>query len=192
MNRWTLLLGRGGTVLISIGLALLLVSFLPSAQLGTVGGSGRVPPDFFFDLFERVLTPQQGLEVTINASGTLNVYILEVSTQTLHDGITGVWNVTNLDAFLTGHPDAIGRQQALRDGTIEYIPTTVTNATLLFSNPSSEAVDYDFEVSIQAIVAPGTKVRNHAQWLLPIGFVLALPWIAQLWKEKTTHPGAPV
>jgi hypothetical protein len=192
MNRGTILLGRGGTVLLSIGLALLLVSFLPSAQLGTVGGSGRVPPDFFFDLFERVLTPQQGLEVTINASSTLHVYILEVSTQTIRDGIPGVWNVTNLDAFLTGNPDSIGRQQELRDGTIAYIPTKVTNATLLFSNPSAEAVDYDFEVSLQAIVAPGMKVRNQAQWIIPIGFVLALPWIAQLWKGKTTHPGAPV
>jgi hypothetical protein len=189
MKRWTLLLGRGGTVLISIGLALLLVSFIPSAQLGTVSGSGRAPPEFFFDMFERVLTPQQGLEVTINASGTLHVYILEVSTQTIHDWISDVWNVTNLEEFLTGNPNAIGRQKEMREGKIEYIPTKVTNATLLFSNPSAEAINYEFEVSLKAIVAPGTKVRNLAQWGIPIGFVLALPWIAQLWKEKTPHPG---
>jgi hypothetical protein len=187
MKRWIIFLSRGGSVLISIGLALLLVSFIPSAQLGTVGGSGRIPPEFFFDLFERVLTPQQGLEVTINASSTLNVYILEVGTQTIHDWINGVWNVTNLEEFLNGNPDSIGQQKEMREGKIEYIPTKVTNATLLFSNPSSDAVNYDFEVSITAIVAPGIKIRNLAQWIIPIGFVLALPGIAQLWKEKTTH-----
>jgi hypothetical protein len=198
MKRWKIILGRGGTVLISIGLALLLASFIPSAQLGTVGGSGRIPPEFFFDMFERVLTPQQGLEVTINASGTLNVYILEVGTQTIHDWISEHYseqeppfydynNVTSLEEFLKGNPDSIGRQKEMREGKIEYIPTKVTNATLLFSNPSSEAVIYDFTVSIRAIVAPGAKVRNLAQWVIPIGFVLALPGIAQLWKEKTTH-----
>ena len=197
MKRGIILLGRGGTLLISIGLALLLASFIPSAQLGTVGGSGRIPPEYFFDTFERVLTPQQGLEVTINASDTLNVYILEVNPQTIYDWITEHYseqepfyyynNVTSLEEFLKENPDSIGQQEDMLEGKIEYIPTKVTNATLLFSNPSSEAVSYDFEVSIIAIVAPGAKVRNIAQWIIPIGFVLDLPGIAQLWKEKTTH-----
>lgn len=187
MKRWTTLLGRWGTVLISIGFALLIVSFIPSTQLGTVGGSGRIPPEFSFDVFERVLTPHQSLEVTINASGTLNVYILEVGTQTIYDWINGELNVTTLEEFLKENPESIGRLKEIRDGKIDYFPTKVTNATLLFLNPSSEAVNYDFEVAVKAIVAPGTKVRNQAQWVIPIGFVLAMPWIAQLWKEKTKH-----
>ena len=187
MKRWTTLLGRWGTVLISIGFALLLVSFIPSTQLGIVGGSGRIPPEFSFDVFERVLTPQQSLEVTINASSTLNVYILEVGTQTIYDWINGELNATALEEFLKENPESIGRLKEIRDGKIDYFPTKVTNATLLFLNPSSEAVNYDFEVSVKAIVAPGIKVRNQAQWIIPIGFVLATPWIAQLWKEKIKH-----
>ena len=44
MKRWIIFLGRGGTILVSVGLALLLVSFIPSAQLGTQGGKTAIPP----------------------------------------------------------------------------------------------------------------------------------------------------
>ena len=60
---------------------------------------------------------------------------------------------------------------------------------LVFSNPSSDYITVEYEASMTASVAPGAKVRNLAQWTIPIGFVFALPWIAQLWKEKTTHSG---
>jgi len=199
VKRWIIFPGRGGTVLISIGLALLLVSLIPPAQLGTSTGGGVVPDRMFLDFFERVLTPQQRLEVTINASDTLTVYILEVSSQTLHDWISEHYleqetpfydynNITRLEEFLKANPDSIGSQKEMHEGKIEYIPTKVTNATLIFSNPSSDSITVNYEASITAIVAPGTKVRNLAQWTIPIGFLLALPWFAQLWKKKTTHP----
>lgn len=198
MKRWIIFLGRGGTVLMSIGFALLLVSLIPPAQLGSSSGGGGIGPKMFQTFSEYVLTPQQGLEVTINASDTLTVYILEVSTQTLYDWISEhyseqeipfYYNVTRLEEFLEANPDSIGQEKEMREGKIEYIPTKVTNATLVFSNPSSDSITVEYEASMTAIVAPGAKVRNLAQWTIPIGFVLALPWLAQLWKEKTTRRG---
>ena len=196
MKRWTVFLGRGGTVLMSIGFALLLVSLIPPAQLGSSSGGGGIGPKMFQTFSEYVLTPQQGLEVTINASGTLTVYILEVSTQTLYDWISENYleqetpffdynNITNLEEFLKANPDSIGSQKEMREGKIKHIPTKVTNATLVFSNPSSDPITVEYEASMTAIVAPGAKVQNLAQWTIPIGFVLAMPWIAQMWKEKT-------
>jgi len=200
MKRWIIFLGRGGTVLIAIGLALLLVSLIPPAQLGTYGGSTFVAPKTFDPLsyYEPILTPQQGLQITITANDTLTIYILEVRTQTLYDWINehhpepyvgSLWNVTNLEEFLEANPNSIGRQEEMREGKIDYVPTKVTNATLIFSNPSSNYITVDYEVSITTLIAPGTKVRNLAQWAIPIGFVLALPWLTQLWKEKTTRRG---
>ncbi len=189
MKRWIIFLGRGGTVLVAIGFALLLVSFFPSAQLISTGGSGSIIPEMFETHFERVLTPQQGLEITITADGTLTVYILEVSSQTIYNWIGDYNNsITGLEEFLEANPDSIGLQKEMSEGEIEYIPTKVTNATLILSNPGSDHITWEFEVSITAILAPGTKVRNLAQWTIPIGFVLALPWLAQLWKERSTHP----
>lgn len=200
MKRWTIFLGRGGTVLISIGFALLLVSLIPPAQSGSSSGGGGIGPKMFQTLSEYVLTPQQGLEVTINASDTLTVYILEVSTQTLYDWISEHYseqetpffdynNITRLEEFLKANPDSIGSQKEMREGKIDYIPTKVTNATLIFSNPSSHYITLEYESSITSVVAPGTKIRNLAQWTIPIGFVLALPWLTQLWKEKTARQG---
>lgn len=200
MKRWIIFLGRGGTVLIAIGLALLLVSLIPSAQLGSFTVSGWVIyPKRFETSFEGVLTPQQGLRVTITANDTLTVYILEVRASTLYEWInehhpekemTFDFNVTNLEEFLEENPNKIGWQEEMQEGEIEYVPTKVTNATLVFSNPSSNYIRVDYEGSMISLVAPETKVRNLAQWAIPIGFVLALPWLTQLWKEKTTRRGS--
>lgn len=188
MKRWIIFLGRGGTVLITISLAMLLVSLIPSAQLATSAGTTAVPPKWVQSFIETTLTPQQGLQITIWANGTLDVYILEVSSQVLYEWVGDDFlNVTDLEEFLEANPGLIGWYDEVRNGRIkhEYVPTKVTNATLVFSNPSSEYVPVDYEASRTSRIAPETKVRNLAQWTIPIGFVLSLPWLTQMWKKKT-------
>ncbi len=192
MKRWIIFLGRGGTVLIALGLALLLASLIPPANLGSFGGSTFAPPKMFTFLFEQVLTPQQGLQVTMTANGTLNFYVFEVDCDILFEWLGGsIGNVTKLEEFLEENPDVVGWHAEIRNEKIEheYIPTKVINATIILSNPSSDYVNVNYEGSITSLVAPGTKVRNLAQWTIPIGLVLALPWLAQLRKEKTAHRG---
>jgi hypothetical protein len=186
MKRLVILIGRGGTVFLSLSLALLLVALIPPAPLGG-NGSGHYPvvPEGFVTTVERVLTPQQRWEATVTADGTLTIYILEVSSLTIHDWISE--HHAGLDDFIQAYPDAIGSQREMREGTIEYIPTNVTYATLVFHNPSSNIIVVDFETSLTRIIAPGAKVLSLAQWTLPIGLVSALPWIVQSWREKTTH-----
>ncbi len=188
MKRYIILLGRGGTVLIAIGLAFLLVSLIPSAELATSAGTTAVPPKWVQSSIETILTPQQELRITITADGTLDVYILEVSSQVLYQwGDNDFLNVTDLEEFLEANPGLIGWHDEVRNGTIkhEYVPTKVTNATLVFSNPSSEYVPVDYEASRTSSLAPGTKVRTLAQWAIPIGFALSLPWFIQTRRKKT-------
>ncbi len=187
MKRWITFLGRCGTVLITIGLALILVSLIPSAQLGTSQGSAAVPPKWVESSVEMILTPQQGLRISIAANGTLDVYILEVSSQVLHQwGNNDFLNVTDLEEFLEANSGVIGWYGEVRNGRIghEYVPTKVTNATLVFSNPSSEYVPVDYEASMMSSLAPGAKVRNLAQWAIPVGFAFSLPWLTQMWRRK--------
>ena len=203
MTRWMIFLGRGGTVLISIGLALLLVSLLPPAQQYISFPPIDVPPkkvsllsnlqlyssiDHEPQSYEILLTPQEGLQIELYANCTIDVYILEVSLQVLYQWVDDDFlSVTDLEEFLEANPSVIGWSDEVHNGTIieyEYVPTKVTNATLVFSNPSSEYVKVHGNVDLMSHLA-GFKVRNLAQWAIPIGFVLFLPWLTQMWKRKT-------
>ena len=191
MKRWITFIGRGGTVFVSIGLALLLISLIPSTELGTEGAKTAVPPDWVQPLFERVLTPQQGLQITVTANGTLDVYILEISSEVLYQGLNDFLNLTfmnvsDLEKFLEANPSVVGWHNEVNNVTVthDYVPTKVTNATLVFSNPSSDYVPVDLEIVLSSSLGPGTKVRQLAQYVIPVGLVLLLPWIIYSWKRK--------
>ena len=205
MTRWMIFLGRGGTVLISMGIALLLVSLLPPAQQTIFVPPIDVPPkkvsllsnlqlyssiDHEPQSYEILLTPQEGLQIELYANGSIDVYILEVSLQVLYQWVDDDFlSVTDLEEFLEANPSVIGWYDEFRNGhnehtEHEYVPTKVTNATLVFSNPSSEYVKVNCHVDLISHEA-GFKVRNLGQWVIPIGFVLFLPWFTQMWKRKT-------
>ena len=193
MKRWTILLGRGGTVLLSIGLALLLVSLIPPAQRGSFSSGSSIYRETWRRLFEGVQTPQQGFRISITANDTLNVYLLEVSSQTItswisehYSGSINWSNSTYFEEFLEENPESIAWQKDTRDGRVEYeyIPTKITNATFILSNPSSKTVTYEYERSIIGLVGPARKARILAQWIMPIGMLLTLPQIIDFYKTR--------
>ena len=206
MSRRTTILGRGGTTLIAISLALFLVSFIPPQPMGSGDGITEVPartfsplnrvPHFFAPIisyYDTVLTPQQGVELELTANGTITVYILEVNTQTIFNWISEQQqvpardlNVTRLEEFLEANPNAIGWQHEINKETIEhtYIPTKVTNVTIVYSNPSSENIGVNHSYREKSFIAPGNKVLNIALWTAPIGIILAIPWLLNRWKQR--------
>ncbi len=194
MKRWTIVIGRGGTTLIAISLALLLVSLIPQINLMTLGGSMTVSPGMVQATNSRLLNPQQGVEIKVTVEGTINLYLLEISSGQIFPGTGGGMVLANatdlqeiLDAFLDANPDLIIWEYNLEDEPFEgsYTPTKVMNATLVFHNPSmDEEAIVDYELSLISTVAPGEKVRNIAYWAAPIGIVLAIPWLVNIWKER--------
>ncbi len=194
MKRWTIVIGRGGTTLIAISLALLLVSLIPQINLMTLGGSMTVSPGMVQATNSRLLNPQQGVEIKVTVEGTINLYLLEISSGQIFPETGGGMVLANatdlqeiLDAFLDANPDLIIWEYNLEDEPFEgsYTPTKVMNATLVFHNPSmDEEAIVDYELSLISTVAPGEKVRNIAYWAAPIGIVLAIPWLVNIWKER--------
>jgi len=206
MKRWKTILGRGGTTLIAISLALFLVSFIPAPQLGSSDGITEVPartfsplnrmPPFMAPLtsyYDTTLTPQHGVELELTANGTITVYILEVTTQTIFNWTSEQQqvpardlNATVLEEFLEAHPNVIGWQHEINTETIEhtYIPTKVTNITIVYSNPSSENIGVNHSLREKSFMAPSNKVRNIAYWAAPIGIILAIPWLLNSWKQR--------
>ena len=206
MSRMTTILGRGGTTLIAISLALFLVSFIPPQAMGSGDGITEVSvrtfsplnraPPLFAPLtlyYDTALTPQQEVELELTANGTITVYILEVNTQTIFNWINEQQqvpaqdlNVTRLEEFLEANPNAIGWQHEINKETIEhtYIPTKVTNVTIVYSNPSSENIGVNHSYREKSFIAPGNKVLNIAFWTAPIGIILAIPWLLNRWKQR--------
>ena len=196
--RWISLTGRLGTVLLMIGLALGLVSFIPAAPMGgfSSGGSGSAPPEKYEVLgTTRTLTPQTGLRISINTSREMHFYILNVFEGDLQEWAmswirerfpdldeSAVWwasrNVTVLDAFLESHSDTVlWDSNAITDLSKEFFPTTVSNATVIMANPSLETVQFEYEIESITTLAPRERTLLPAQFLVLFGLVLAIPWI---------------
>jgi hypothetical protein len=196
MKRWTVLLGRIGTTVIAICLALLLVSLIPHAAVNGLQGLqySSYSSNTWSTLSELVLTEPQTLSVNIAANGSLSVYVLEVSLSTVdkwinqtYPGTVDFSNVTYLDGFLSSHSDLIGWQGAIHNGTIafEYAPTKIVDISLIASNHSPQAVyisNYGWVIFSNA--APVSKVRTLSEFAIPVGFVFILPWLSDQLKAK--------
>jgi hypothetical protein len=186
VRRWKNLLGRGGTVLIAISLALLLVSLIPHTELGSSMGSMPVSPDAVFTPYSRALTPQQGLRVKVTVEGALNVYLLELGNETPFGTGMIFDNSTELQGFLETNQSLIIWNYTLGNENFERLhsPTKVTNVTVVFYNQSSEQTLLDWEITLTSSLAPGDKVRTIAYWATPIGIILTIPWLTEIWRHR--------
>ena len=207
MNRRLALTSRIGTALVAIGLALLLISLIPS------GGSGgpqqtstSIQTNTYNTLFSQdFVTPQESVTLTVTSDSSVDVYLLEVSSSTLYEWIIShsptkgyffTNNVTYLKAFLANFSQSIAySQQRTLSFSRQYTPTKVTNVTFVVSNTMPSTANVQESAMISQQVAPSSRVATLAYWSIPIGLVLAIPWLIDLYKTKfgrsRPEPGAP-
>jgi hypothetical protein len=193
VKSWPIVLGRGGTVLLAVGLALLLVSFIPSVQSNTQEQLQVINNASWQTYYIDTITPQQTLDITITTNGTIDAYLLETWPSTAYDwisehnpGLTDFPNVTYFDQFIEANPTLIAWKSEIHGGTVsyEYVPTAVVNVTLAVSNHGSDSVNVDFQDSLRSGIAPTAKVRLLSEFAIPIGFVFTLPWLNELRAKK--------
>lgn len=185
MKRPIVVLGRFGTVLIIIGLAMIIISLIPAAQTHNFSGIKDIKPKRFSSWpssplnmpYSLVLTPQQSLHVAVKVNTTITVYLLDVNATYLTEQ-TGD-DSSKLVQFLETHDivlwqkEVVNREIELK----EYVPPKVVNALLVFSNLGSETAYIEYEGSISSLIAPTKRVQTPAIWLISIGIVLAIPWL---------------
>lgn len=196
-RRWIALLGRVGMVLLVIGLALLLVSLIPPAPSGFSGGSGFSLGPEKYQIhgypFSGVYSPQSGLQLSVESNNSINFYLLDVNNLQLEEGIlnwvresfpdlneTEIWqgryNTSVLEAYLQSYPESILLEKTVEgEWSGNFFPTKVVNVTPVFSNPSLNRVEVDIEMKGIMALASRERVLTPAQWLIPIGILLALP-----------------
>jgi hypothetical protein len=188
----------------AIGLGLLIVSLIPPAQINSFTNSQIIAPStfqqlgagsanpftnmtsgnstFYFEFFS-TLTPQEELKLPLKCNGTIDIYVLKVGSAAFFANFESN-NADAVTAFLSENPEVVGWQGQISEGTVDYIPTEIINATVIFSNPSSNTVSIEYKGSILSLLAPGDKVRTIAIGIIPVGILLALPSIAKLRKNR--------
>lgn len=86
--RWITLLGRIGTVILMIGLALLVFSLIPLGARYEPGGSQPIGPEQYMLEELWVYSPQTGLQISVESTDNVHVYLLGVSQVELDNWIT--------------------------------------------------------------------------------------------------------
>jgi hypothetical protein len=161
-------------------------------------GSGAIMGKTWVWYYESVLTPQQGLSVSISANGTFKAYLLEVNSQTIYNWINEThpqsptpepfqfWNETYLTEFIEANPQTVAIYKEIINGEAKmaYTLTKITNVTLVFHNPNPGFIEFNFEGSVLLTMAPKGTMQTLSQTTIPIGFVLILPWIINSYKMK--------
>jgi len=77
--RWVTLLGRIGTVILAIGLALLVAWLIPSGSSSWSGVSQPVEPEQYMISELGVYSPQTAFRISVEASDNVRVYLLGLS-----------------------------------------------------------------------------------------------------------------
>jgi len=193
VKRWFIVLGRCGTILLAVGLALLLVSLIPPMTVTVQGTIPYIGSDSWQTYSVSTMTSEQTLNISVAANGTIQAYLLETSPTTPYEWIaehnpelTEFPNVTYFDQFLSENPTLIAWQHAITNETInhEYAPATVVNVTLAISNHSSVPVSVDYQGSIASSLAPTEEVQTLAEFAIPIGAVFTILWLAEWQRAK--------
>jgi hypothetical protein len=184
MTRLVAVSFRIGTILISISLALFLVSLIPASQGTQWITTISSPPHSWQSYYSIVLSPQLGLHVSVKGSGAFKVYVLEVAVNEIYDWIFQHYpgfdysNITLLDEFLNARPTMIARQDQNQNLGIEYdfVPASVTNATLVIANPSIESLTLNLEVRTIRPFGP-SSITLLSEVTFVTGMLLILPWL---------------
>lgn len=189
MRRWKIVLGRGGTTLIAISLALLLVSLIPQTQSSSTKGGRSVYAEQFGILFSPgTITPQEEVQVDVTVEGTLMVYLLEVyaRAQFVNGTFDYGFNLTDLQKLLNEHPEQKIWEHAVTNSEYKrnYAPPKIMNATVVVYNNGSETATVTYDIALKSSLAPGDKVRTIAYFLAPLGIIMAVPWLLSGWKQR--------
>jgi hypothetical protein len=186
MTRTTAVLFRVGTVLISISLALLLVSLIPSGQSTPSTNINLAEPQTWRPYYDGILSPQFGIHVSISGNATYKVYVLNVLSNDVYSWIfvnnktADIFNVTGFNQYLDAHPNLVARQDEQQNGgTIQYdyIPTEVTNATFIITNPGPNYLLITFTWNNVRPFGP-TSITLLAGITFIAGLVLIVPHLA--------------
>jgi hypothetical protein len=190
-------------MLIAIGLALTLVSFIPPARTRIERTNALYVEGKAFSFLSStwVLTPQQVLKVGASADATVTIYLLDKNIGEIYKWISQkvqtstmdyyeidrslAMNVSLFDDFLNEHPSSILMEKEVdtQHKSFEYSPTKVINVTLIVANRNLIPSYMNIHVEIATVIGPSRAILL-AQIFTPIGALLVFQWVFYSLKQK--------
>ncbi len=178
-SRWITLLGRGGSILLVLGLVLALVYTIPSVPSGTMSSSGANlrPGGCHVGPHTRVYSPKKGLRIELTANNTLQLYLIATHYEEVIE-LHGMCDVSVLKAFLQRQPEDVLRNETVhRVFSLDFFPSKLTNITAVLSNPSQAWIDADLKISGRTTLVSRERAVAPAQILIASGAVLVIPLV---------------
>jgi len=188
-------IGRIGIILSIIGLALLLVSFIPSEPPAKMHRWLVVDAKKYESLDLGECSSEIGVSINVNSNGSIGLYLLRVKQDQLNNwtiswvkehypNITD-WevsllsrNVSVLNVILQIHSDSIlWNSSLITNISYEFLPANTFNVTLVIVNTLSNRVEVKIIVREVFKVTPRDRIILSTQLFILLGVILVIPWI---------------
>jgi hypothetical protein len=189
------LLGRIGSIIIVIGLALALVSIIPSVRSRNPSTSHfTIEPEKYSYNYTGIYSPQAGLTISMNSSNSLQLYLLSADPFTMVDWVRtwitenfptlngiqvgmGLNNASVFEAFLQTHQkDVLFNETVEGELSMDFFPPKISNMTLVVSNPSITTVNVDIETTGIVTLVSRERITMPMVTLITSGIILVIPW----------------
>lgn len=191
------LAARLGTVILAMSLALSLVWLIPSQPPPISTGRGSrmfIRQEMYMLASVGAITPQSEFDISVQANGTVLVYLLDVHSSAFMSWIRSwidsqypglgstqisqVSYVSALNAFLESNPDTVlWKSDPTNDMSKQFFSDKVGNLTLIIANPSSSDIRLNYDYKLVNLIAPKSRLLLLIQLLAPVGLVLTIPSI---------------
>lgn len=197
-TRWIAAIGRTGSSLLVLGLALALVLIIPPMPSGGKWGvrGARRPFSYTHD-FRGLFFLQTGLRISVTSNATFQLYLLATTplqmTQQIRSWLAEEYptmngtqiyelshNASIFETYLQAYSQDILLQASIdEEWSIEFYPPKMTNVTFVYSNPSPTSVNFDLWVTEVTTLVVKEQVLVPTVVLIVSGAVLAVPWSVQ-------------
>lgn len=199
-NRSVTLSGRAGSVLLSIGLAFVLLSIIPPIPSGhrAEGSGDSLSQSYLMRHCYDVISPQFGIRVTAESNTSLQLILLDWVRFELDDLIESwmkeqfpglnetqisreIRKMSFLELFLEANPEHILLRDVLDpDQPHDFFPSRATNVTVVLANPSPDQVLVE-RVRVEGIatLVPRDRTLTPAGLLILFGVPLTLLQVFQ-------------
>lgn len=201
-NRWITLLGRIGSILIAVALALILLSsFSPNTlrEYPILKFTSR--PEKYNHVTSGVYMPHEGCRILTTSNESLQIYFLAMRPENLTNWMlswisehfpslnaTQVLQTSNasvLEAFLQARPEDVLLKEVMKgERSIDFFPPEATNVTVMVSNPSLMTVDVSVKMSAISTRVPRRQTTTSIGIFAAFGAALVLPKIIEESKRR--------